>query len=145
MIVLSLKGTYNAHRWKSENVSSTEVEDTITSVIGLREVTVYGVEVGTLEGRAGMATIVDPKGQTDLQMLHSELNRRLPSYARPLFLRLTNEASMTGTYKLRKSDLQREGFDPAVVSDKLFFNNGNGYIELTSDVYDQIISGKIRI
>ncbi|KAL0273775.1 UNVERIFIED_CONTAM: hypothetical protein PYX00_006374 [Menopon gallinae] len=137
--------TGDTFRWKSENVSSAEVEDTITAVIGLREVSVYGVEVGTLEGRAGMATIVDPNEEVDLQMLHSELSRRLPFYARPLFLRLTNEVAMTGTYKMKKSDLQKEGFNPAVISDKLFFNNGSGYVELTADLYDQIVSGKIRI
>lgn len=32
-------------RWKGENVATNEVESTITEIIGLKEVVVYGVEV----------------------------------------------------------------------------------------------------
>jgi fatty-acyl-CoA synthase len=45
---------------------------------------------------------------------------RLPSYAAPLYLRLTPTTDMTGNYKLRKIDLQREGYDAAMVQDPLF-------------------------
>lgn len=32
-------------RWKGENVATNEVESVITSIIGLKEIVVYGVEV----------------------------------------------------------------------------------------------------
>jgi fatty-acyl-CoA synthase len=45
---------------------------------------------------------------------------RLPRYAAPLYLRLTPTADMTGNYKLRKVDLQREGYDTDLVTDPLY-------------------------
>lgn len=113
---------------------------------GLRDVTVYGVEVGNLEGRAGMATIVDPDGQLDLKILAQEFDKHLPAYARPLFLRITDHADMTGTFKLKKIDLQNEGFNPNVIKDKLYFRKGNSeYVILTKEIYEDIMSGKIRV
>lgn len=133
-------------RWKGENVSTTEVEAVISSVAGLRDVIVYGVQVGNTEGRAGMATIVDPDGELDLKALASALDKSLPSYARPPFLRAAQQADMTGTFKFKKFDLQKEGFNPELIKDKLYFRHGNSdYVELTKDIYSDVISGKIRM
>ena len=44
----------------------------------------------------------------------------LPRYAAPVFVRLLAEQETTGTFKIRKVDLQREGFDPDAVRDPLF-------------------------
>jgi fatty-acyl-CoA synthase len=48
------------------------------------------------------------------------VERALPAYAAPLFVRLSPEPDVTSTFKLRKVDLQREGYDPALVHDPLF-------------------------
>ena len=48
------------------------------------------------EGRAGMAAIVDQNDNLDLSQLNTELQRTLPAYARPLFIRLIKEADLTG-------------------------------------------------
>jgi len=45
-------------RWKGENVSTTEVAETITTFAGVREAIVYGVAAVGYEGRAGMAALV---------------------------------------------------------------------------------------
>jgi len=45
---------------------------------------------------------------------------RLPHYAVPFFVRLAGEADMTTTFKLRKVDLQRDGYDPERIDDPLF-------------------------
>ena len=50
------------------------------------------------EGRAGMAAIVDQNENLDLSQLNTELQRTLPPYARPLFIRLIKEADLTGIY-----------------------------------------------
>ena len=50
-------------RWKGENVSTAEVEAVVSSVLGLRDVVVYGVEVPGTDGRAGMAAIAREEGQ----------------------------------------------------------------------------------
>lgn len=54
---------------------------------------------------------------------------------------------MTGTYKLKKNDLQQEGFDLEKIKDKLFLYDAKNvdYVELTRDKYDDIITGKIRL
>merc|ERR1711988_1168271 len=46
------------YRWKGENVSSTEVAQVVGGAPGIAEVTVYGVGVPGMEGKAGMASIV---------------------------------------------------------------------------------------
>ena len=45
-------------RWKGENVSTTEVAETITTFPGVHEAIVYGVAAPGYEGRAGMAALV---------------------------------------------------------------------------------------
>ena len=45
-------------RWRGENVSTSEVEALINSVVGVdKQVMVYGVELPGEEGKAGMASI----------------------------------------------------------------------------------------
>lgn len=108
-------------RWKSENVSTTEVADVLGDYPGLDAVTIYGVKVPDHDGRAGMAALVLQTGATfDPQAFWQLSMERLPRYAAPLFVRLSAKADMTGNYKLRKVDLQREGFDSLVVKDPLF-------------------------
>ena len=45
-------------RWRGENVSTLEVEATISNVLELKDATAYGVEIPNVEGRAGMVTIL---------------------------------------------------------------------------------------
>ena len=47
------------------------------------------------EGRAGMTAIVDPNDQINLQELCVALQKSLPSYSRPLFIRLMRQAADT--------------------------------------------------
>ena len=83
-------------RWKGENVSTAEVEAMISQVIGLRDCVVYGVEIPGTEGRAGMAAIPDPERLVDLTKLYAGMSDKLPSYARPIFLRFVQEIDVTG-------------------------------------------------
>ena len=69
----------------------------------LKDAIVYGVEVPGNEGRAGMAAIHDPEGEIDLQQLASGVKEKLPSYSRPMFLRLVDQLEMTGTETSNKS------------------------------------------
>lgn len=129
-------------RWKGENVATAEVEGVISNIAGKREATVYGVQVPGMEGRAGMAAIADPESLLDFKALAEGLEKALPAYARPIFLRIVKELEMTGTFKLKKVNLQREGFDPAKIQDKMYFLSGNKeYVEMTPELYQEIISG----
>ncbi|KAK0087178.1 hypothetical protein PV325_001630 [Microctonus aethiopoides] len=138
--------TGDTFRWKGENVATAEVEGVVSNVAGYRDTTVYGVQVPGMEGRAGMAAIVDPDCLLDFKALAEGLDRALPSYARPIFLRIVKELEMTGTFKLKKINLQKEGFDPNKIQDKVYFRSGNKeYVEVTPELYQEIISGSTQL
>jgi len=47
---------------------------------------------------------------------------------------------------MKKLDLQRDGFDPVQIKDKLYYwNTSEAYESLTEETYNQILSGKIRL
>lgn len=53
---------------------------------------------------------------------------------------------ISGTYKLKKLDLQKEGFNVELIKDQLYYCNSKGvYQELTLEAYSDILSGKIRL
>src|SRR5262249_31379198 len=133
-------------RWKGENVSTTEVAETINLVPGVKETNVYGVPIPGNDGRAGMAALVC-ENTCDLAALHGQLVERLPEYARPLFLRIRGEIDATSTFKQRKIDLVREGFDPSKVTDPIFFNDAQAgaFVRLDPALYERIQGGQIRL
>ncbi|XP_006107652.3 long-chain fatty acid transport protein 1, partial [Myotis lucifugus] len=134
-------------RWRGENVSTTEVEGVLSRLLGQTDVAVYGVAVPGVEGKAGMAAIADPHGQLSPNALYQELQKVLAPYARPIFLRLLPQMDTTGTFKIQKTRLQHEGFDPSQTSDRLFFldlKQGH-YLPLDQSVYTQICSGSFSL
>ena len=86
--------TGDTFRWRGENVSTIEIENIISSMLNTVEVVVYGVEIPGEEGKAGMATIVAQN--VDIETLAFQIKSSLPSYARPLFLRIVSEVEHTG-------------------------------------------------
>ncbi|XP_069678186.1 long-chain fatty acid transport protein 4-like [Periplaneta americana] len=137
--------TGDTFRWRGENVATSEVEAVVSNVAGLKDAVVYGVEVPNVEGRAGMAAVLDTDGTLNLVSLARGVQDHLPSYARPLFIRVLLELEMTGTYKLKKKDLQLEGFNPNKIKDSLYFLSGGQYIPLTLKLYDDIVCGRVRL
>ncbi|WP_181101138.1 long-chain-acyl-CoA synthetase [Stutzerimonas stutzeri] len=111
-------------RWKSENVSTQEVADAIGDFPGLELINVYGVKVPGHEGRAGMASILMQPGQAFDPKAFFELTAsRLPRYAAPVFVRVCASADLTSTFKLRKIDLQRQGYDSRQFEDPLYIRD----------------------
>lgn len=53
-------------------------------------------QVPNVEGRAGMCGIVDVDGSLDLDQLAKRLEKDLPAYARPIFMRVMTSMDMTG-------------------------------------------------
>ena len=133
-------------RWKGENVATLEVAEAIAACPGVADATVYGVTVPGHDGRAGMAAIVAGE-DFDLQQLHDHLRDRLPAYAVPLFVRILPSLSLTETFKQKKQDLVRDGFDPACVKDPLFFRNAEkgAYVALDAAAAAQIARGEVRV
>ncbi|CAA9999530.1 unnamed protein product [Nesidiocoris tenuis] len=106
---------------------------------------VYGAtegNVGDLEGKAGMAALVDPNRELKLDAFAVALDECLPTYARPVFLRILDSIELTGTFKMKKVTLQKEGFDPTKIEDKLYVRQGATYVPLTAELYSSIVDGK---
>ncbi|XP_054275215.1 long-chain fatty acid transport protein 4-like [Macrosteles quadrilineatus] len=137
--------TGDTFRWRGENVATSEVEAVISNVVGLKDAIVYGVEVPGVEGRAGMAAVVDPDHSLQLTLLAEGMRKALPAYARPLFLRVMQSTPLTGTFKLKKVDLQNEGYNPSSLKDPVYFFNGTAFEPLTEKLYGQIVSGKMKL
>jgi fatty-acyl-CoA synthase len=128
-------------RWKGENVSTTEVAAVLRACPGVSDALVYGVRVPGAEGRAGMAALA---GEIDLQELERDLEA-LPRWARPVFLRFTDEIARTETFKPKRALYAGEGFDPGKSEDRLFVLSGEGYAPLTEAVFEEIVSGARRL
>ena len=130
-------------RWKGENVSTTEVAEALCAFPGIREAKVYGVEIPDADGRAGMATIV-ADGELDMAALRDHLISRLPSYARPLFLRIRDELELTSTFKYTTVQLAREGYNPAATPDAIYFNDPEraAFIRLDKTLFDSVQKGR---
>ncbi|XP_023307303.2 long-chain fatty acid transport protein 4-like [Lucilia cuprina] len=135
--------TGDTFRWRGENVSTQEVEAIITSVIGLQDCVVYGVEIPHVEGKAGMAAIEDPDRKIDLNNLSVGIRGSLPPYAQPLFVRVMDQIPRTATFKMKKRDLMLEGFNMDNIKDPLYYLNKDGlYRPLTREQYQLLLEGK---
>ena len=133
-------------RWKGENVSTSEVAETLSACPGVLDSVVYGVRVGATEGRAGMAAIVTGPG-FDRAALWRDLAARLPDYAMPLFLRIRPALDTTATLRPLKQDLVREGFDPDGTTDPLYFNDraAKTFVPLDPALYRRILADEVRL
>ncbi|MET1046780.1 MAG: long-chain-acyl-CoA synthetase [Hyphomicrobium sp.] len=132
-------------RWKGENVSTLEVAEAINRFPGIEDTNVYGVGVEGMEGRAGMAVVVCDN--CDLKDLHRHIEQNLPEYARPLFLRMRKNIEVTTTFKQKKVDLVKDGFDPDKVSDPLYFNDANAkaFVPIDRALYEKITDRARRL
>jgi fatty-acyl-CoA synthase len=133
-------------RWKGENVSTSEVGAVIAACPGVIEAIVYGVAIPAAEGRAGMAAVVC-SAAFEIGAFERHLAERLPGHAHPVFLRVRSELEVTPTFKLKKQDLAREGYDPAATSDALYFNDrvGAGFVRLDGTLFERIQGGQLRL
>jgi fatty-acyl-CoA synthase len=131
-------------RWKGENVSTGEVAGALSEAPGVKEANVYGVKIGDMDGRAGMAGLVVGDG-FDVKALERFLDARLPAFAQPVFLRLLPQIVVTGTFKYRKLDLVADGFDPATVKDPLYVRVDGAYQPLDAALYAKVVAGEVRV
>ncbi len=133
-------------RWKGENVSTTEIAETIAACPGVSDAVVYGVAVPGADGRAGMAAIVTGEG-FDLGCLNAHLVERLPDYARPVFLRIREAIDITGTFKPQKQALIREGYDPAATSDEIYVSDraAGAFAPVDTALFTRIQNGDLRL
>jgi len=134
-------------RWKGENVSTTEVENALGAFPGVEDAVVYGVEIPGTNGRCGMAALRLADGASlDAALLAAHLDRELPAYAVPLFLRLLAQVETTGTFKYKKTDLKRNAYDPAAVTEALYVRlpGEADYRTLDASLFEAIRGGVHR-
>uniref|UniRef100_A0AAX7UN97 Very long-chain fatty acid transport protein n=1 Tax=Astatotilapia calliptera TaxID=8154 RepID=A0AAX7UN97_ASTCA len=89
--------------------------------------------ISGVEGKAGMAAIAQEGNQLDLDAFLIGVQKALPSYAHPVFLRFMPSVDTTGTFKIQKTRLQKEGYKPQNSSEKIYFLNSRaGHYHLES-------------
>ena len=133
-------------RWKSENVSTSEVAETLDTCAGVVEAIVYGVAVPGIEGRAGMAALVCDE-RFEIGILERHLSERLPEYARPVFLRILSKLDMTATFKPKKQELMRAGYDCTATTDSLFVRERQSgvFLKLDATLFERIQAGELPL
>ncbi len=138
----------DTYRWKGENVSTTEVENSILNFPSIDQAAVYGVQIGELEGRAGMATItLKPGEKFDPKAFAEYLTDKIASFAIPLFIRINDSLKTTSTFKYKKVELREQGFNPNEISEPLYLldDKEKVYQPLSKTVYKALIEGKISL
>jgi len=133
-------------RWKGENVATSEVAQALAEYPGVLDANVYGVEIPGTDGRAGMAALVFDE-RFALAGLLAHLGAHLPGYAHPLLLRLCGAIEVTATFKHKKSDLARTGYDPALTGDPIYFNDADrgAFVPMDAALFARIQSGQVRL
>lgn len=131
-------------RCKGENVSTAEVADVLGAVPGVVETAVVGVHVPGQDGQFGLAAVV-PQSSFD-PVAFAEVSKTLPIYAQPRFVRVMTSLATTATHKHQKVTLKKEGADPALVSDPLYFRTDSGaFVPLTQSLYRDVVEGRARV
>ncbi|EPE03835.1 fatty acid transporter [Ophiostoma piceae UAMH 11346] len=138
-------------RWKSENVSTTEVAQAVGLHESVVEANVYGIALPGHDGRAGCVALVLKDGQATPEFLGSlieHIEKTLPRYARPLFLRIVEDSSAhtTGTNKQQKHVLREQGADPSKVGeDAVFWLQDGAYVPFGRNQWSSLEGGKVKL
>ncbi len=138
-------------RWKSENVSTSEVSEALGAHPHVLEANVYGVELPHHDGRAGCAAVVLASGADDvspalLDGVAVHVTKSLPNFAVPLFLRVTSEMPATGNNKQQKHQLRLQGVEPGKVGgDRLFWLKGGTYVPFGEKQWEELKGGRVRL
>ena len=138
-------------RWKSENVSTTEVSEALGTHPLVNEANVYGVELPHHDGRAGCAAVLSTQelDQVMLDQVASHAHQTLPKYAVPLFLRTVSDIGATGTNKQQKHLLRAEGVDPEKIrntqGDKIYWLREGTYVEFGNEDWEELKAGRVKL
>ncbi|MEH6696874.1 MAG: long-chain-acyl-CoA synthetase [Hyphomonas sp.] len=132
-------------RWKGENVSTNEVGEALSGIQGVATANVYGIPLPGYDGKAGMAAITTDD-DVDFDGMYAALGQKLPSYAIPIFIRVQRDAETTGTFKYRKVELVKDGFNIDEVTDPIWMYHPERktYVPFTQDRYESLRSGAFK-
>ncbi|KAI6191698.1 Protein CBR-ACS-22 [Aphelenchoides bicaudatus] len=93
-----------------------------------------------------IAAVLAPNKNAEklLDQLSTRLPEHLANYAIPVFLRICKEVDRTGTFKLKKTSLQKDGFDPDKCNGDLLYyweTSERRYLPLDRKMYNEIQEG----
>ncbi|SNR34952.1 long-chain-acyl-CoA synthetase [Lutibacter flavus] len=131
----------DTYRWKGENVATAEVEGIVGNLKCVEMCAAYGVQIPNNDGRAGMVTIVKRINENfNIDAIANQLQKELPKYAVPIFIRLKDEINLTHTHKIKKFDLKKEGFncDGQIY---VMLPKTNTYIKMDKNILNEINKG----
>ena len=136
-------------RWKSENVSTSEVSEALGLHPAILDPNVYGVEIPHHDGRAGCVAVMFDR-DVDQNLLNDVANhtsKTLPKYAIPIFLRVTKELQATGNNKQQKHVLRAQGVEPSKMSngDQLFWFKDGSYVKFGERDWEELSEGRVRL
>ncbi|AMD22025.1 HGL315Wp [Eremothecium sinecaudum] len=145
----------DSFRWKSENVSATEVENQILkfSKDVFECVIVLGMKIPQHEGKAGFAVIQlkdDFQSINRVELLNElleHLNNALPKYALPIFVKFVPHIETTHNHKLPKKEYKNQKFPSGESGDETIYwlKEYKEYKVLEQSDWDLITSGKMRL
>jgi acyl-CoA synthetase (AMP-forming)/AMP-acid ligase II len=132
-------------RWKSENVSTNEVEHEFIKVDGIKETVIVGVKVPNHEGRAGFAILELHDGIEHDHVLSQILKKlELPRYAVPIFVKF-EKIKHTDNHKVLKKPYKDQRLPKGEGEDQIYWLKGNEYLELTEQDWKGILEGRLKI
>ncbi|MFQ6325983.1 long-chain-acyl-CoA synthetase [Nocardia sp. CWNU-33] len=131
-------------RWKGENVATTEVEGALAATAAISQAVVYGVDIPGADGKAGMGAVtLYPDAEFDGPALAEQVYAQLPGYAVPLFIRVVPELEQTSTFKSRKVDLRKKGYQPDADSTLyVLAGRAEGYVPAYDDYAIDVAAGR---
>jgi fatty-acyl-CoA synthase len=133
-------------RWKGENVATSEVAEAFAGFDGILETNVYGVNIPGSDGKAGMAALSTDR-DLNLENLYQSLSSSLPANAQPIILRIKKEIEITGTFKHRKVELVKEGYNPEEIKEPMYFcdHKSQTYLPLDKELYEKIQNKELKL
>ena len=83
----------------------------------------------------------------NLENLYQSLSSSLPSYAQPLFLRIKKEIEITGTFKHRKVELVKDGYNPKEIKEPMYFcdHETQTYLPLDEELFAKIQNKELKL
>ena len=105
---------------KAENVSTNEVGEIINGFDQVKFCNVYGVEIPSTDGRAGMAALTLQDGVETLDLARFAEYVSICPVTPYRCSCAYNQIDVTGTFKMLKGDLRKQGYDINMTDDPIF-------------------------
>jgi len=137
----------DTYRWKGQNVATTEISKVIGKFKGIGEANCYGVPVPGHDGKCGMVAILRSEEELNFKDLYSYSINNLTNYQVPCFLRIQTQFNNTGTFKYKKTDLVKDGFDISKTKDEIFIKDDNEktFIKVDDEIIKKLNDKKYKL